>query len=163
MLLVFAFFGFFTLKDIYQLYSGSYLIEPNKLIRLDTMQLLNRAYEHAGGKGSSRGIEFESITRNKFLISSSCFFSISDIDKLTDTLMYHGTNFLVYTDNEGYKIFKTNSKKFIKVYQFEIGDKQYIDISEANQLARGKLISGIFMWCSMFGISFFIRLKKKEE
>lgn len=162
-LLVFVFFGFFALKNIYQLYSGSYLIEPDKLIRLDTMQLLNRAYRYSGGKGSSSGIEFESISRNKFLISSSYFFSIADIDKLTDTLMYHGTNFLAYTDKKGYKLFKNNSKSFIEVYQFVIGDKQYIDISKANQLAKDKLVSGIFMWCVLFGILFFIRLKKLEE
>lgn len=162
LIVIFSFFGFFALRDVYSLTSKSYLIGSNKLVRLDTLELLNRAYKYSGGKGSPSRLEFESTNRHNFRISGERFFAVSDINKLTDTLMYHGTKFLVYTDKDGLENYKDNSKSLIEVYQFLLDGKQYIDISRTNQLSQNKLIRAMFLWTALIGVILFAILRKRE-
>ncbi|CAN5533897.1 hypothetical protein BH10BAC2_BH10BAC2_09210 [soil metagenome] len=141
----FVFVCFWGLKDGYTLISKSYLIDSGKLIQLDTIQLFNKAYRYSGSKGSSAKIEFESVKRYKFQISAERFYAVAEINKLSDTLMYNDTKFLVYTDEDGLKNYKLSNKKVIEVYQIVVDGKSYIDISIANQLLKEKLIRGIIL------------------
>lgn len=160
---IFSFFGFFALRDVYSLASKSYLIDANKLVRLDTLELLNRAFKYSGSKGSSARFEFESTDRHSFRISGERFLAITDINKLTDTLMYHGTKFLAYTDEAGVKDYKDNSKSSIEVYQFLVDGEKYIDISRTNQLSYNKLIRAMFLWVGLIGVVLFGILRKTEN
>jgi hypothetical protein len=160
---VFAFLGSFAITDIYRLISQSYLIDASKLIRLDTVQLINRAFRYSSSKGSPARLEFESTSRHKFRISAERFYAIAEINKLTDTLMYHETQFLVYTNSDGLKKYKENSKGVIEVYQLVLDDKEYVDILQASELTKDKLIRGTCISAVLFCFVLFGILRKTES
>ena len=126
--------------NFYQLLSKSYYVEENNLYKVDTFHLLSEARKESDFDGRSYRpkLVFKSITGYSFAIDRNIYRAITNEKKLKDTLMYPGLKFTVYTDKEyfdNYKIKK--SPIFIRVYQMQIGDKKYIDISKMNKLSKG--------------------------
>jgi hypothetical protein len=143
----FIFFLVFSLLDIYKLFSKSYFINKADLIKIDTFHLLGRAYKYSGGsKSGTSGFEFESTDRHKFQISAEQFSSINDLTELTDTLMYHDLKFTGYTKKENEEKNTAKGKKTIELYQFTIGNKNYIDIDKVNELSGSNLTRKAIIW-----------------
>lgn len=140
----------YYLFNLYQLLSKSYYIEEANLYQVDTFRLLNRAYEESDFNGRyyrRRKLVFESLNGYSFTIDKNFFRAISDKKKLEDTLMYSGLKFTVYSDKEYYDKYKVNKRPiFIKVYQIQIGDRKYVDISKMNKLSKGDSLREVIVW-----------------
>jgi hypothetical protein len=153
---LFIFFGALTtgvIINTYTLLSKSYYINEAELVKLDTIHILGKVYQSAGGKSSSHGFEFESIDRHNFRISGERYHSIAEIKELTDTLRYYEVNFTAYTDREGIEIYKSGSARPIEIYQLSIGGKNYMNIEDMNQRTASTLT-----WISFLGLSFLVCL-----
>lgn len=135
--------------NLYQFLFKSYYIDETKLYRIDTFHLLDRAYESSDGGGSKVSspeskLIFESINRYSFAIDKNIYKAIIDKKKLEDTLMYYDTKFTVFSDKETYdKYQKSKAPIFIRVYQIQIGDTKYIDVSEMNNISKAGKKAGV--------------------
>lgn len=146
-LLIPAVFILFYFVKAYELFAKSYYVEETKLYKTDTFHLFTRAFRSSdlGGRGSSKPkLVFESINKYSFDISGNIYTAITDLEKLEDTLMFHDTKFIVFTDKENYdKYRKSKEPIFIKVYQIQIGDTKYIDIKKLNKISKENLLGGM--------------------
>jgi hypothetical protein len=146
----FIFIGiiFSYLINPYHLVAKTYYVDESKLYKVDTFHLLDRAYEQSDNSGGGRlssktKLVFESTNRYSFAIDDNIFQAIIDPKKLEDTLQYHDLKFTVYTTKGFFEKYKTtNSPIFIKVYQIQIGETKYIDISKLNKLSKGGALRG---------------------
>ena len=158
----------YYLINFYQLVAKTYYVDESKLYKVDTFHLLNRAYEQSDNYGSGRRsskpeLIFESTNRYSFAIDKNIFQAIVDKEKLEDTLMYHDLKFTVYTDREYFDKFKkTNSPIFIRVYQIQIGNTKYIDISKMNKLSKGDTLRGVIIPPAFIFFFGFLIFKKPE-
>ena len=160
-------FAVYYLLNLYQLVAKTYYVDEAKLYKVDTFHLLNRAYEQSdnsgdGRRSSKRELVFQSTNRYSFAIDKNVFEAIIDKKKLEDTLMYHDLKFIVYTNKEYFDQYKkANKPTFIRVYQIQIGDTKYIDISKMNELSKGDVLRGAII--SPVFIFFFGFLLYKEN
>ncbi|NNV57988.1 hypothetical protein [Limnovirga soli] len=105
---------------------------------------------YSSRKPSKSGFAFESTNKHKFSISAERFSSITDLTELTDTLLYHNLEFVVYTLKDNLEKYKDDNNSTIEVYQLLIGGKNYIDIENANKIAASSLESKLLLWFTLY-------------
>ena len=151
------------LINLYQLLSKSYYVDQSRLYKIDTFHLLNRAYQqsdNSGGRSSNSKLIFESTNRYSFVIDKSFFYAITDRKKLEDTLMYHDLKFTVFSDKKTFDEYKdSKSPILIRVYQIQIGDTKYIDVSNINSIINGEKI-GLVIFPPAVIFVMFLLIKK---
>lgn len=162
-LLTFAIIIYFSFT-LYQLVSKSYDLDESQLYKIDTFHLLDRAYiqpdnsEAAKTPGSQ--IVFQSTNRYGFSIGGYFYRSIKDRNKLLDTLMYHDTKFTVFSEKEVYEEYQRSKNPiFIPVYQIQIGETRYIDISKRNNWMKHKLLLSTFISFAVILTAVFFLIK----
>jgi hypothetical protein len=126
---------------VYSLISRNYIIYESDIYEIGTFKIQGRAYEYGSGKNSTPRFEFNSIDGYSFTIGHSVFQAIIDKAELRDTLMYHESQFKVYSDKKTYENYtKSATPIYIEVLQIQYGEKKYIDINKANQIEKRALI-----------------------
>jgi len=152
---------YFSIQSLYSLINKAYFIDENKLYKLNTFHLYDRAYQTSYGGGKKYGggrkyesqLQFQSTDGYSFAIQGNFFESVQNRKQLKDALLcddnafvpnttlHHDITFIPYTSKQYYEEYKsTPYPVFIKVYQIQIGDKKYIDINEANARNKSSLV-----------------------
>ena len=143
-------------QSVYKLVSKTYFIDENKLHKLDTFHLYNRAYITSDGAGRNDRrqlqIQFQSTNGYSFSISKNVYKAIinkqqlekmlliDDNNFVANTTLYHDVTFIPYTTKEYFEQYKTTGYPvFIEVYQLQMDNKKYIDINTANGLEKAEL------------------------
>lgn len=148
---------YFYSIQVYRLASKAYIIDENKLCKLDTFRLYNRAYITSDGRYRQKDkLRFYAINGYSFSIIGNVFESITNKQQLKNILLYDDDNFManttlnrdvafiVYTKRKEFE--KYNSTAYptsIAVYQIQIGNTKYIDISKLNNLNQSSLKTNV--------------------
>jgi hypothetical protein len=173
---VIAFVGFIAIffvgqcfYRLYSLVSKNYIIHSADIYEIGTFQMQGRAYEYGASKNSSPRFEFTARNGYSFTIDHSIFQAIVDKPKLKDTLMYHDCQFKIFSDKQAFENYRKSTEPFhINVLQIQLGDKKYIDISNANQIQKRTLtrqvVTGIiFMFFIVLAIFKYDNLTEGEK
>lgn len=145
---ILAFFAmaiFFSIIDIYSYFSKNYYAKQADLVKLDTFHLKERAWLSSGKSGGGR-LWFQSTNSYVFVFAEGRYNAIDSVKQLNDSLIYHDTKFIAYTNNQGATDFFANKSKRVELYQLSTGEKNYINIDKANDKAAKILINKMLLW-----------------
>jgi hypothetical protein len=154
------------ISDIYTLTLKKYMVNESEIFRIDSFKLQGKAFYESGGKYLSPKYVFESTNGYSFSIEKAIFKGIAFKKELADTLQYHELSFLVYSDKKTQELYFASKEPIgIKVLQFQIGNKKYINIEKANREAKNKLLRNISLAIFFFyyGLILYIRKGKPSN
>lgn len=105
-------------------------VEESDLFRIDSLVLQSRAYGHP----KAGGFDLTTADGFKLFLRSQYYFGVEDKGELLNTLMYHGTVFSIYTDQEGIENYRAGrTENSIDIYRFIIGTKEYTNLAVSNE------------------------------
>jgi hypothetical protein len=130
----------------------SYILKQSDLFKIDSVNILSRAFIVGGGK-SSKSIEFEDENRKLFLISGPRLSSLVDRSKLYDTLQYSNLIISVFTTKIGFNnYYNENNYDKIDVYDIKVGDISFINLEDVNSEEYYRRLSLIIFFSIAYGI-----------
>ncbi len=150
-------FAIYYITNVYELIAKTYYVDEAGLYRIETFHLSGSAHEetkNAGRYSSKSYLAFESTNGYSFSIADNVFLAIKNKQKLEDTLSYHDIKFTVFSNRENYNNYRSHKEPiFLEVYQVQIGNTKYIDVSLLNKLLKGDRL--LIMFYTPLTIIFF--------
>lgn len=165
-----VFTGLFLLYFSYHLYSlvsGSYKLHPAEYYKLDTITLQSKAYAtRSSVKITKAGYDFQDTMWLNYRIDRPQYYAIRKPELIADTLRYHRTKLVVYSDKSGLAAYRTHdTSAIIMVYQFSIGGKEYIDFAVLNANTKRNTIYALLLCTAGYLIymAWYLNRRRKRE
>ena len=162
-------FTWFLIRDVYTLTARSYIINPENLVRVDSIATSRTSWKHYGEAPGNGRPEIIFITENgqRFRIAGDSYQSITYHNELSDLISKRGLIFSLYTDKKGFEYYKKGNRfAIIDIYQVIIRGHAYINIYKANELTTKRLTWRIVVWLISIGLiiySIYIYIKRIKK
>jgi Tfp pilus assembly protein PilE len=141
----------------YSLYSDNYKIDQSALALIDSFKQQGRYFANTTSKGSGKDLSFISQNGYSFTIENEIYEGAFDKSRLTEKLMHHDLDFVVYSDSNALKLYRSSKTPIgIDVLQIEIAGEKYIDINKVNVLTKERLQFNSLLFFPLLAVIVFL-------